>query len=143
MKKPHKKPFELNKYHMSGTNNKSFDWKSLSFLQCMRLCDGYIRSNVKIKQVPNVINELVIAYVRSSNYQIFVKHHTGKYTIVTDLYPNDTVKNLKMKVEEQEDYPIKQQLLFTTMGKQMEDDITLEDYGIHNESTVLLKKQIR
>jgi ubiquitin C len=68
--------------------------------------------------------------------QIFVKTLTGK-TITIEVDPNDTILSVKTKIEEKEGIPpIRQRLLF--VGKQLEDENTIEFYGIQRESTLHL-----
>ena len=67
---------------------------------------------------------------------IFVKILTGQI-ITLNVEAFDTIKSIKEKIQDNDPIPPDQQSLVFE-GKQLEDDRTLENYMIENDSTLYL-----
>ena len=66
--------------------------------------------------------------------QIFAKLLSGK-TITLDVEPSDTIEEIKFKVQDKEDIPPDRQRMIWA-GMELQDNKTLEYYGIKKESTI-------
>ena len=88
-----------------------------------------------------ILNQTTLDLVPNGIFQIFIENINGqKFNIDVEFF--DTIKNIKEKIEDKEQIPVEQQILFFE-GKILEDNQTIFYYNIQKESIILLKLNIK
>ena len=95
--------------------------------------DGYTLSDYSIRSEATM--NLILKHC--SAMQIFVKTLKGK-AISLNVEPSDTIENVKVKLENHEGIPKEQQHFFFNCWH-LEDNLTLSDYNIWNDSILELR----
>ena len=70
--------------------------------------------------------------------QIFVRNTLNGKTISLEVFPSNTIENIKARVQRVEGIPPDQQLLFLFAGKQLQGSHILSDYSLQEGSTLNL-----
>lgn len=74
-------------------------------------------------------------------HQIQVKTLTGN-TLMLNVRPTDTILSIKQQIMQQQAIPVDQQRLICS-GKQLEDNLKVEDYNITQDSVLHLVLRLR
>ena len=121
----------LNNYHGKINEKYNNQWQSL----IDSLLDKNSKNRPNIDEICNLVKNLY-------SIQIYIRLISNK-TLVLDVLPSNTIKNIKEIIKDKEGIPLEEQNLISS-GKRLLDDKTLEYYGIKNEFTIylFLKREI-
>ena len=70
--------------------------------------------------------------------KIFITCYASPKIYEFEVYETDTIESVKLKIQDSLGLPVRQQLLKTNYGKILEDNRTLQDYAIKDESKLEL-----
>ena len=125
-------------------NNTVYDIKNKINAIHNNLINFKIKYNKRILQDDELIlnfSTLSICEQLLGGKQIFIKTLQGK-SITLSISDEDTIESIKQKIFEKEGIPIEQQRLVFN-GKQLEDNQTINSYGIEENSSIHLVLRLR
>ncbi|KAA6397807.1 MAG: putative Polyubiquitin [Streblomastix strix] len=127
---------------VDSLKEKIFDKEGIPPSQQKLTLLGVQLENKKILQEYNIKNEAILnlSQLMKDEIQIFVKTITGK-TIVLKVEQQETIEEVKWKIQEKEKMPF-DQLQLSFGGKQLDNWWTLRDYNIQKESTLNLEMRL-
>ena len=115
---------------------------SLLDLQILKNADVRLENSHTLSYY-NIEKESTLRLIVKPCFQIFVKGFDGR-TTTHEVQPTDTIKTLKLKFMEKVGMPLDfPDLRFIWAGKQLEDDLTLRDYKVSDESTIQATGRLR
>ena len=120
----------LNNYHGLIDRKYNIKWQNL--------IDSLLDKNYEKR--PD-INEICDLLKNLKSIQIFVKILTGK-TIALDVTPSNTIGNIKDIIKDKEEIPPETQT-YIYLGKQLQDNKTLEYYGVGNNYILYLSTKFQ
>ena len=133
---------------------------SLMFYDCYSLLEfpdlsKWIQKNKSLKKndnysfigfsFPNDFKEIKYFHLpkeKRMQMQIVIRTLINEKTITLNVDPSDSIEKVKKKIQEKEGFPSNQQTLIFS-GKQLENNKTLVDYNIINQSTLHLVLRLR
>lgn len=91
---------------------------------------------------PSTMSGRNLSKKNTSGMTLFIKTLTGKTLTIDHVEPSETIERIKQAIQVMNHTPIEQQRLVFA-GRQLEDDRTLSDCGIHTECTLHLVLRLR
>ena len=99
-----------------------------------------LENSTTLSDYDNQIELFVRLYLRhrESDMHVFIKPLSGKTIITLDVAPEDTISNIKMKIQQELTIPVPLQQLSWADNEELENDCTLSlrHYGIWRDSVI-------
>ncbi|KAF8821137.1 ribosomal-ubiquitin protein RPL40 [Cardiosporidium cionae] len=111
-------------------------------LPSVRSSDHFLPVKSGISSSFKTLSEGDNAFSSSNGMRLKVRTMGGKTIVLEGVREEDSIMQLKQKVEEKEGMPVDQQRLIAG-GKQLEDHLTIRDYDLKEDSVLHLVLRLR